>query len=563
MLARLHIENFALIERADIELGPGLNIITGETGAGKSILIGALQSILGAPVTAETLRSGAESGAVEGLFEFDESAAATRSLEELGAAAEHGQLILRREIRGGRSRAFVNGSLVPQRRLREIGSVLADLHGQHEHQSLLQADLHGRFLDESGGLAAGADEVAAAFRDYDGWDGEARRLEQEREALAREEELRDFQLQEIRQLAPEPGEVEELEREIAVLANMAALTEGVVELCDSLYEGPSSAFDQVSSARRRLLELVATDPQLQPRADDLEQTLFRLEDVAARLRDYANGLNADPDRLEQARERLDALRRLQRKHGQTLDDVLSVAAQLEGAQTRAGDLDRELEQATARRDQSLEIFARHCLALSDRRRSAAAELAGAVEEALVDLGMPNSTFIVDVGRTEDEDGLIEDDGIRYAAAAGGMDSVQFLISANVGEAPRPLARIASGGEISRVMLALKEIIAERDRISTLVFDEIDAGISGKVAAAVARRLGLLARTHQVIAITHLPQIASRAHQHFSVRKRRSGGRTVTEILPLDEAQRSEEIAQLLAGETVSPTARRHAEEMLK
>ena len=308
---------------------------------------------------------------------------------------------------------------------------------------------------------------------------------------------------------------------------------------------------------------MATDPQLQPRADDLEQTLYRLEDVATRLRDYANGLSADPERLEQARERLDALHRLQRKYGPTLDDVLELAAQLEGAQTRAGDLERELEQAREGRDRSRQVFAQCCLRLSQERRDAAAQLTGAVEEALADLGMPDSTFVVDLDHTSAEEGLVETDGQRYAAGAAGMDSIQFLISANAGEDPRPLVRIASGGEISRIMLALKEIIAERDRVSTLVFDEIDAGISGKVAAAVARRLGLLARSHQVIAITHLPQIASRADLHFSVRKRGSGGRTVTEILPLDEGQRSEEIAQLLAGDTVSPTARRHAQEMLK
>ncbi len=564
MLVRLHIENFALIENADIELGTGLNIITGETGAGKSILIGALQSILGAPVAAETVRSGAERCVVEGLFEFNENAPAAQRLTQLDIDLEDGQLILRREIRSGRSRAFINGALVPQRRLREIGTVLADLHGQHEHQSLLQPDLHGRFVDESGGLTAQVETVAAAFSDYDESERLTQRLVTERDALLQQEELRGFQLQEIRQLAPEAGEEESLEREVAVLSNLAALTEGAAELCDSLYEGPSSLFDQLGNARRKLLDLAATDPQLQPGADELEQTLFRVEDVAARLRDYSSGLTADPQRLEYARERLDTLQRLLRKYGPTVDDVLSLAQQLENAETRANDLEADLEQAQSRRNKSLHVFAQRCQALSAKRRSAADGLTGAVEEALSELGMENCTFVVDIDRVRDDGGLIEDGDARYQAGPGGMDDVQFLISANMGEAPRPLARIASGGEISRIMLALKQIIAERDQVSILVFDEIDAGISGKVAAAVARRLEVLARSHQVIAITHLPQIASRADRHFSVRKRQVENRTITEILPLeDESERSDEIAHLLGGETVSPAARRHAEEMLR
>jgi DNA repair protein RecN (Recombination protein N) len=564
MLIRLHIENFALIENADIELGTGLNIITGETGAGKSILIGALQSILGAPVAAETIRSGADHCVVEGLFEFDEESPAAGRLKLLDADLEDGQLILRREIRSGRSRAFINGALVPQRRLREIGAVLADLHGQHEHQSLLQPDLHGRFVDESGGLTSQVELVAAAFNEYDDSERQTQRLVTERHALLQQEELRGFQLQEILQLAPEVGEEESLEREVAVLSNLAALTEGATELCDSLYEGTSSLFDQLGNARRKLLDLAATDPQLQPGADGLEQALFRVEDVAAQLRDYASGLSADPQRLEHARERLDTLQRLLRKYGPTVDDVLALAQQLENAESRANDLEADLEQAQTRRDQSLQVFTQQCRALSASRRSAAEALTGAVEEALSELGMENCTFVVDIDRVPDDEGLIEDGDARYRAGPGGMDDVQFLISANIGEAPRPLARIASGGEISRIMLALKQIIAERDQVSILVFDEIDAGISGKVAAAVARRLEVLARSHQVIAITHLPQIASRADRHFSVRKRQVENRTITEILPLeDEGERSDEIAHLLGGETVSPAARRHAQEMLR
>ena len=563
MLSRLYIECFALIERAEVEFGPGLNVITGETGAGKSVLIGALNSILGGPASAELVRTGADKSSVEGLFEVDADPQSADPLAGLEIGFEEGQLMMRREIRaGGRSRAFINGAALPLRKLQAVGSSLVDLHGQHEHQSLLDVDMHRRFLDETSGLAALAQEVAEQFSTFRELDQVLSSFEVERLRLEREGELRQFQLDEIRRLAPQPDEESELEGEVRILENQTSLISTSDELRDTLYEGENSIVDQLGRARRSMDRLAETDPSLSPQAEHIDELIAGVSDLAAQLGEYARGLDADPERLDLARERLDALRALRRKYGDSLADVLDLARQLEQSEERAGQLEKDVAEARRSRDVALEAFTASCLQLSTRRRQACEPLARDVEKGLKSLGMTHAAFSVRLERCEDAEGLIEEDGRRYTAHEGGLEHVEFFVSANPGEEQRPLARVASGGEISRIMLVLKEIIAHRDLVSTLVFDEIDAGISGRVAAAVGKRLQSLAESHQLIVITHLPQIASLADRHFAVRKRIRDGRARSEVTLLDEEGRAEEIANLLAGETVSTTARRHAAEML-
>lgn len=564
MLTRLRIENFALIQSADIEFGPGLNVITGETGAGKSILIGALNSILGGPASADLVRSGADACTVEGLFELDPRGPAAEALAGLGVEVADGQLVLRREIRsGGRSRAFANQRLTPVRALRQVGARLVDLHGQHEHQSLLDPGHHARFLDESAGLGAAAAAVAGAFRRYRDSAEEGVALRAERQALREAEELRQYQLEEIRRLAPQPGEDEALEREVRVLEHQVELVRGARGLYGTLYGDEEATVTQLGRARRELERLAEVDPELKARADAISEVLYRLEDVAEGLREYGDSLDVDPERLEEARGRLDELVRLRQRHGGSLEGVLERARELEDQEKRSSGLDRAAAEAEARREALLTEFGDACRGLSTGRERAADELAAKVQKGLCTLGMAEAFFQVSLVRTEDDDGLVEEGDRRYRAEGGGMEAVEFHISANQGERLLPLASVASGGEISRIMLVLKSIIAERDTVGTLVFDEIDAGISGRVAAAVGRRLAGLSASHQTILITHLPQIASLADHHFAVRKRREGGRTATQVLRLEGAERADEIAQLLAGETVSDTARRHAREMLE
>ena len=563
MLTRLYIKDFALIEEAALEFGPGLNVVTGETGAGKSILIGALNSILGGPVNAELVRKGASAGAVEGFFELDDQDQIAR-LADLGVVLEDGQLILRREIRArGRSRAFVNGQGQPIKQLKQIGAVLVDLHGQHEHQSLLDPKLHARFLDAFASLNDQRRLVRQHWRAYRASVARLDQMHTERDALAAEDSLRAFQLEEIRRLAPRPGEEPELERELQVLENAETLSTGSLQLYDQLYQREGAVCEVLGQVRRQLDRLREIDPALDPQAAALEELIYEVEDLAGQLRDYAGRIEVRPGRADELRERHDGLRSLKKKYGGTLDAVIERARELAAREDRADRLRDELAKAAERRDRALAEFATCCLALSAARQQASTTLSRALVAALGELGMAKAQFYIELATTEDPEGIVQRDGRRYAAGEHGMEHVAFHISANTGEPPRPLARIASGGEISRVMLALKEAVAGRDLVSTLVFDEIDAGISGRIAAAVGRKLQSLAAAHQTIVITHLPQIASLADQHFSVRKQQVQQRTTTEVVLLDATARAEEIAYLLAGETISDTARQHAREMLQ
>ncbi len=562
MLTRLYIKDFALIEEAVIEFGPGLNVVTGETGAGKSILIGALNSILGGSVNAELVRKGASSCAVEGFFELEDEDQVAR-LADLGVSLGDSQLILRREIRDqGRSRAFVNGQGQPIKQLKQIGAILVDLHGQHEHQSLLDPKLHARFLDAFAGLDDQRRLMGQQWRTYRDNAARLDRLRAECDALAAEDSLRAFQLEEIRRLAPRPGEEPELERELQILENAETLSEGGLQIYDLLYQREGAVCEALGQVRRQLDRLREIDPALGSQAAALEELIYEVEDLAGQLRDYVHRIEVRPGRADELRERLDGLRALKKKYGGTLDAVLDCARELSAREDRADRLRDELAQAVKHRDQALAEFATYCLALSAARQQASATLSQSLVAALGELGMAKAQFHIELATTEDSEGTVERDGCRYAAGEHGMEHVAFHISANAGEPPRPLVRIASGGEISRVMLALKEVVAGRDLVSTLVFDEIDAGISGRIAAAVGRKLQALAAAHQTIVITHLPQIASLADQHFSVRKQQEQ-RATTEVVLLDATARAEEIAYLLAGETISDTARQHAREMLQ
>ena len=564
MLARLYIKDFALIEEAEIEFGPGLNIITGETGTGKSILLGALNSILGGPASADLVRDGAGKCTVEGLFEFAPDDPAGPRLAALDAPLDDGQLILRREMHaGGRSRAYGNGLGLALKKLRQVGAVLVDLHGQHEHQSLLEVPRHAAFLDAFGGLAAEADRVAERYGSLRQLEQALDQMRQERRELQREEELRHFQLDEIRGLAPGDGEDEELEGELRILENLESLTAGAGELFEALYQAEGSVLEQLGRARRQLDRLAETDPALAAQAESLEGLIYGVEDLGSGLRDYTEKLDADPERVEQIRGRLDALRRVSKKYGGSLEQVLALARELEQQEDRSGALDGEISRRAAELESHVRGFGQLCRELSAGRQRAAESLAGAVATSLGSLGMAQACFEARLRADEDAQGLVELEGRRWRADERGLEEVEFYLSPNPGEGLRPLARIASGGEISRIMLVLKELIAEKDTVSTLVFDEIDTGISGRIAAAVGRRLRTLSASHQAIVITHLPQIASMADQHFSVRKRPQGGRTITEVVALDETGRTEEIAHLLAGETVTDTARQHAEDMLR
>ena len=550
MLVELRIRDYAVVEDLTLSLGPGLNALTGETGAGKSIIVGALSLLLGERASAGVVRAGAERATVEAVFDVSRLDGVEARLEELGFRPEEGHLILRREVAAeGRNRAWVNGSPATAGVVGELGGTLVDLHGQHEHQTLLRSGEQRQILDAFAGAESEADTVArihAAVRTL-------RRDLEEREARVREVESRAdflrFQLGEIEGAKLHPGEDGELESESKRAEHLEELMEGASGLHDALYGGEEALADRVAEIQSRLGRLARFDPSLGELADSLESAYHTLSDAGRRLGEYAAGVEHDPRRLEEVRRRLDLIFRLKRKYGPELADVLANGQrvreelqELEEADHDLGELRRGLEEA----QKELAAAAERLGAL---RRSAAADLSKAVETALPELGLAGASFQVRLRALEE-------------IGPHGGEAVDFLFAANAGFETMPLSRIASGGELSRVMLALKSILARVDQIPVLVFDEIDAGIGGVVATAVARKLSEVARRHQVFVVTHLPQLASRSDAHLLVEKRQRRGSTVTSVRTLEGEERVEEIARMLGGDPESAASREHAREML-
>lgn len=565
MLIRLAIQNYALIESLEVEFGPGLNIITGETGAGKSILIGALGLALGERADSDSVRSGAKQAVVEAEFRQVRSHELNTALAETQLEAGE-TLILRREVAAaGRSRAFVGESLVPLSVLKRVGDILVDMHGQHQHQSLLYEEKHLDFLD---GFARAWPERQRVSDLYHGYRRKAGELEEwkNRERLTREKmDLYQFQIKEIESAKIVPGEEEGWERQQAVLANAEKLFALAAEAYGRLYQDEGSVCEQLGSLTKSLEQIAAIDGQAGEMKTAVAAAEGQLKEAARELRRYRDGIQFDPQRLEEIRQRLDLLYTLKKKYaaaGGGLQEVLDYLGRIkseveavEHGQERIAELEAECEAARREWEQA-------CLELSEKRQAAARRMSREVTAQLADLGMDKAAFEVEVVRVEDEAGLVRLQGKKYSADASGLDRVRFLIQPNLGEEMRPLARIASGGEISRVMLAIKTILAEADQTPVLIFDEIDVGIGGRVAEAVGKKLRQIGERRQVLCITHLPQIAALAQAHYRVSKKMSAARTITLVERLSENQRVEEVARMLGGEKVSQAALRHAREMV-
>jgi DNA repair protein RecN (Recombination protein N) len=539
MLRFLSIRNLAVIDRLELEFEPGLNVLTGETGAGKSILVGAVGLLVGGRASAELVRTGEDQAAIEAIFE-----------DPAG-----GELVVRRDIssQSGRSRAFMNGALVTSAALRDAAAELVDLHGQHEHQVLLDPASHLDLLDAFAGLEAEREKVSEAFARVQALTAERDQLAIDLREKARREEYLQFQLTEIRRAAPKPGEDEELSTSRQVLANAERLQRLCAEAYTGLYEGDGAALTALAAVWKRVGELASIDPQFQPYVLARDAVKPQLEDLAYFLRSYSAAFDASPVRLQEVEDRLAVLERLKKKHGPTLQDVIDTEASLtrelgslEHSGQRASKLDAELDVARAAYLQLAE-------ALSSKRQAAAKTFSARLVASLADLAMPRI-------RCE----------VRFAAPRGpdawsprGMDEAEFYISPNPGEDLRPLARIASGGELSRLMLALKTLASTDAPGKTLIFDEVDAGIGGTVADVVGARLRELAGECQVLCITHLPQIAAYGGTHYRIEKALKSGRTVTSVTRLGVREREEELARMIAGSEVSASVRAGAREMLK
>jgi len=539
MLRHLAIQNLAVIEAAAVDFEPGLNVLTGETGAGKSILVEALGLLLGARSSPDLVRTGADAASVQAVFD-----------DPAGA-----ELILGREVTvSGRSRAFLDGRLVPATSLREAASRLVDLHGQHEHQALLDPDTHLDLLDRFAEVTAARAEVADCFTELRQARDELSRARQLEEQRAARTEIVEFQLAELGRVAPRPGE----DAELASLRTLLASAERVRRLSDEsyalLYDRDDAALGSLGQVWKRLAELAALDARFLPHLEQKDAIKAQLEDLAALLRGYAASLDASPARLQEVEDRLAALERLKRKHGPTLDDVLERHRALRAELKALGSAGERAAEAEQRLAAATERYLRIAATLSDARRQAAGRFSRALERQLADLAMNDTRFEV---RFADGHPGPE----RWTAR--GTDLAEFYASPNPGEELRPLARIASGGEISRVMLAIKNLASLDQPGKTLIFDEVDAGIGGRVADAVGRKLRKLGESYQVLCITHLPQIAACGHAHYRIEKRVYRGRTTTRVERLDRAGREEELARMIGGETVSAAAKANAREMLK
>ena len=564
MLSSLRVKDYALIDEVEIEFGHGLNIITGETGAGKSILMGALGLILGVRANAEEIRTGEDRCVVESIFELPEGHPCLVLLDEMGVEAEDRELILRREVASDRrSRCYANGVAITMKALHTLGRTLVDLHGQYEHQSLLDVERHLDFLDEFAGLGELREAIEATHAELGRLSEAIVGREMEAQQFRERRELLEFQLREISEADPEPEEDVRLEEERSKLANAVSLAQAAAELETALYQGEESVSDRLGAAGRILSEAARMDGSLNSKLEEVESLRYGAEELARFFADYAGQVEHNPERLAEVIERLELLARLKKKYGGSLDQVLAFRDTAAGELSRSEEVDADLKEIQAALASCAEEYSRFAQRLSEARDKAAGRLSSSIEKALRELGMPKVRFRVELSREENPDGRVVVDGRSYAPRFRGLERAEFFLSTNPGEAIRPLVKVASGGEISRIMLAMKTVISHADSVQVLIFDEIDIGISGRIAEAVGKKLKGLAKTHQTISITHLPQIAKMADVHFSVSKGTEKGRTITRVRKLFGEARTEDLAKLLGGEEISELTLRHAQEMLE
>jgi len=556
MLGALRIANLAVIESLEVELGPGFTVLTGETGAGKSILVDALTLVMGGRASADYIRTAAEAAEIEALFDLSDSPAAKKYLQDAGIIGEEGdpaEVVVRRIIsRSGKNRAWINSKLESTATLFELGRLMVDIYGQHEYQSLLKPERHGRLLDSFGGLLERVDDYRKAYEHWRAKKSELAALDLDETGRAEREDMLRFRVNEIESAKLEPGEDQELARERELLRHAEALGAASRQGVEILYESDGAVVGTLQSLSDRLKDATRFDPELKTSLEQIEQAAAVLEDAASELRAYADRIEADPQRLQWVEDRLDAIRKLKRKYGETIEDILAsmeeARSELEGLENR----ESRLEELRSQVDQAHERALDKAAVLTAERRKAARSLAGKVEKELSSLGMEKTRFEVRIEPAEDEDGL----------GPWGADRVEFFISPNPGEDLKPLAKIASGGELSRIMLALRVLLAGEGEAATLIFDEVDQGIGGAVAEAVGKKMKAIAANKQTLCVTHLPQIAAQADRHLLVEKRQEKQKTEAGVRELDRGQRIEEIGRMLAGKTVTDTARAHAVEML-
>lgn len=556
MLTELNIKNLAIIDHLNVAFAGGLNILSGETGAGKSIIIGAVSLLLGDRVSSDLVRSSAEAAVVEALFDIGGNEEVQKILKEAGMDGGDELLLKRVVSREGRNKIYINGSPATLGMLASLGEMLVNICGQREHQILLDVDNHIDILDAFGGLMPLRDEFYGLYTDWQGLKKELAELEARNDEKVQREELLRFQLDEIEKSSLTIGEDTALQDEKRILANAQKLDEYATRAHDALYAAEGSVLERLGCIVDDIREIRKIDPGLKVSEEEVESALFNLEEVSFTLRDYVKEITFDPARLEAIDDRLEYLGKLKRKYGATIEDILhrkeEIAQELDGIAYLGEEIVRVSEEIGRREELILE----KAVGLSARRRETAGVLKGTIEEEIRSMRMADTVFEV---RFMNPPG----GGDASSLNPKGMDEVEFYLSTNVGEDLLPLNRIASGGELSRIVLAMKKVLAGTGAVGTVVFDEVDSGIGGAAAEVVGEKLKDVSRHHQVICITHLPQIACFGDMHFLVSKKVQGERTNAGVALLSEGERLDEITRMLSGVEITEKTRQHASEMLK
>ena len=551
MLVSLHVKNLALIDETEVFFQPGLNILTGETGAGKSVLIGSINLALGAKAEKEMIRTGADSALVELVFATEDEAV-FRKMEELELPVEENLICISRRIQPGRSVCRINGEVVSTRQIKELSELLIDIHGQHDHQSLLHKKKHREILDAyaKDELGPVLETLASTYEVYQAVCREFKDSGMDEEEKRRTLALAEFEVKEINEAKLIPGEDEKLEQEYKRLANVQRIGEAM-SACTYLcgYES-EAAGASLGRALRELRSVEDYDPELSELSEQLSQVDSLLSDFHRSASSYLENLDMDPASFGQVEERLNLVNHLKGKYGQTLEEVLAYGKKQEQKLEQLFDYDAYMETLARRKDALYQELMKACEKASAIRKRKAIKLQEKMQKALEELSFLTVEFEICVEKKD-------------LPGPEGYDDVEFKISTNPGEARKPLSQVASGGELSRTMLAIKTVLADTDSIDTLIFDEIDAGISGRTAWQVSRQLGKLAHAHQVLCITHLPQIAAMADTHFKIEKTSDGVRTVTEIAQLTGEESIGEVARLLGSDSITEAALENAREMKK
>ena len=565
MLKSLEIKDYALIDHINVEFGKGLNIITGETGAGKSILIDAMSLLLGERASTEVVRKGAQKSFVEGIFDVELNKKVKSLLEENEIEFQP-ELIIRREISlKGSNRCFVNDSPVSLNIVKELGDLLVDLHGQHEHQSLLRTETHIEFLDEFANNHKLLEDFKVVYKELNSKQNELRELKSKEESLKEKKEIYGFQIKEIDNINPLPNEDESITNELNILENSEKLLELTDDVYNKLYEGEPSVIDLLGETKHKLNQLANIDKSFLESEGECDSALAIVKELASSLRNYKSRIDVDPKEVEVKRERLGSINLLKKKYGGSIQKIIEhrekIGKEFELADNFSAAINNLEKEILGLRKSAGEAAEK----LSASRNKYAVKVETEVKKVLAQLGIPDAIFKITIKQNEtgrDDNHSVTLKSKNYIYTETGIDEVEFYISTNAGEDAKPLTKVASGGEISRIMLSLKTILAKSDKLPLLIFDEIDTGISGRIAQKVGAALKDLASFHQIISITHLPQIAGMANNHFAVEKKQVDNRAVSSIKKLSDNERINEVAKLISGEELTKASIESAKQLI-